>query len=852
MKKLCALLLFVLSAININAQPKQIGSVDSIDYAHPKEYTIAGINITGLRTKEPKVITLMSGLYIGQKIRIPGDATSDAIKKLWKVGFFDHVEIVLDKVIGNDAFLLIKLEERPSLSQFNFKGDATKSEKDDIREKIRFIKGKTVTDYLVENAKSEIRDFYIDKGYYHTKVDIVSKPDTTNPKVKSVFLTIMINKGKKVRVKDVVFYGNKVVKPGKLRRKMKETKSYRWYLFRGGKFLEDNYEADKPKLMEKYLTLGYRDARIAKDTFYFVSPNRVRIEITMEEGNKYYFRNITWFGNSKFRTGQLDTVLGIKKGDVYNQATLDQKLYNNPTGVDVSSMYMDDGYLFFQINPTETNIENDSIDMEIHMYEGKQAIINKVTVKGNTKTNDHVIYREIRTRPGQLFRRSDIMRTQRELAQLGYFNPETLGVNPTPNPQDGTVDIEYTVEEKPSDQLELSGGWGAGQLVGTLGVSFNNFSAKNFFKKGSWSPLPSGDGQKLSVRAQSSGVYYQSYNASFTEPWLGGKKPNSLSFSVFHNVQTNGQKKKVADSEGNKIANPLRAFIKITGTSVGFGKRLKWPDDYFSIYAEQYFGHYNLHNYTSVFTFGNGEANNIKTTFNLSRNSLSGNPIFPTGGSNITFSAMLTPPYSLFNGKDYTRISDQERYKFLEYQKYKFTTQWYMQLTNKRAPEGKEARNLVLRASYGFGILGMYNSKVGRSPFERFYLGGSGLTGFALDGREIIALRGYEDNSIAGLTNQGASVISKYTMELRYPISLNPQATVFALGFAEAGNAVDNLKQFQPFNVKRSAGAGIRIFLPMFGLLGFDYGWNFDKTPNNPQLYKGHFHFTIGAQIGEL
>lgn len=850
-KRILPLFVLAFFAFTTQAQIKSIGGTDSIDYLHPKDYTIAAIDIKGLRSLDKNVIKLMSGLYEGQKIKVPGDATADAIKKLWKAGFFDDVKIYQEKVIGTDVFLTIQLLERPRIGKIAYKG-FKKNELDDIREKIRLVQQKIVTDYLLANVKTQIKEFYIDKGYYHTDVEITSVVDSTS-KNKDVTLTVKVNKGKKVRIEDVVFYGNTVMKTGKLRRKMKETKRYRWYtFFNSGKFLEENYEADKPNLLTKYLSLGYRDARVAKDTFYFVSPNRVKIEITMDEGKKYYFRNISWLGNSKFRTGQLDTILGIKKGDTYDQSVLEQKLYMNPSGIDVSSLYMDDGYLFFQVNPTETNVENDSIDMEIHIYEGKQAIINKVTVVGNTKTNDHVIYREIRTRPGQLFRRSDIMRTQRELSQLGYFDPEKLGVTPTPNPEDGTVDIEYKVEEKPSDQLELSGGWGAGQLVGTLGVSFNNFSARNFFKKGSWQPLPSGDGQKLSIRAQSSGVYYQSYNASFTEPWLGGKKPNSLSFSVFKNVQTNGQKKRIKDSEGEKIANPLRADINITGVSMGFGKRLKWPDDYFSVYAEQYFGHYNLHNYTSVFTFGNGVANNIRTTLNLSRNSLQGNPIFPTGGSNIVFSAMLTPPYSAFNKKDYTAISDQERYKFLEYQKYKFTTQWYMQLTNKRAPEGKEARNLILRASYGFGILGMYNKKVGVSPFERFYLGGSGLTGFALDGREIIALRGYQDNSIAGGSNQGAAIISKYTMELRYPISLNPQATVFALAFAEAGNAVDNMKQFQPFNVKRSAGAGVRIFLPMFGLLGFDYGWNFDKTPNNATLYKGQFHFTIGAQIGEL
>jgi outer membrane protein insertion porin family len=830
---------------------KQIGTNADVNYANPSEYTLAAFDVKGLKSLDKNVIKLMSGLYEGQKFKIPGDATADAIKKLWKTGFFDNVQLYLEKTVGNEAWLYFEVIEKPRLSKFSLKG-VKKTEADDIREKIRLVKQKIVTEYLLANTKTLIKEFFVDKGYYNVNVEILSEVEKDS-KNKDVILTIKVDKGSKVRIQDVEFFGNTVIKSAKLRRKMKDTKRYRkWNIFNGGKFLEENYEADKPKLLEKYLQLGYRDARIAKDTFYFVAPNRVKIDITMDEGRRYYFRNISWLGNAKFRSGQLDTLLGIKKGDIFNQALLEQKLYMNPSGIDISSLYMDDGYLFFQVNPTETNVENDSIDLTINIYEGKQAIINKVTVVGNTKTNDHVIYREIRSRPGQLFRRSDIMRSQQELSNLGYFNPEKMGVTPTPNPAEGTVDIEYRVEEKPSDQLELSGGWGAGQLVGTLGVSFNNFSAKNFFKKGSWQPLPSGDGQKLSIRAQSSGVFYQSYNFSFTEPWLGGKKPQSLSFSMFRNIQTNGQKKKIEDADGNKINNPARAYIMITGTSVGFGKRLKWPDDYFNIYLEQYYGNYNLKNFTSVFTFGNGMANNIKTTFNISRNSLKGNPIFPTGGSIVNFSTILTPPYSLLNGKNYEGITDQERFKFLEFQKYKFTTQWYMQLTNKRAAEGKEARNLILRTSFGCGILGMYNKKVGLSPFERFYLGGSGLTGFALDGREIIALRGYQDNSIAGVRGQGAAMIAKYTMELRYPISLNPQATVFALSFLEAGNAVDNIKQFNPFSVKRSAGVGVRIFLPMFGLLGFDYGWNFDTTPNNPQLYKGKFHFTIGAQIGEL
>ncbi len=843
------------SIVAQNPQQLVLGAEDKIDYSNPKEYTIGGIEIIGIHSLDRNVIKFTSGLSEGQKIRIPGDAIGDAIKKLWKQGFFDDIKVNITKIIGNDVFLQIDLLEKSRLSKFTFKG-VKRGEADDLRTKVRLIHGKIVTDYLLGSVKNTIKAFYVDKGFYNTTVEIIQETDNAS-KNKDVLLTIIVNKGKKVRIQDVEINGNTVIPDWRLRRKLKETKAYRWYnVFNSGKYLEENYEKDKPKLLEKYQTLGYRDARILRDSVYFVSPERVKIKIDIDEGHKYYFRNITWMGNSKYRSGQLDTILGIKKGDVFNQSILDQKLYMNPSGYDISSLYMDDGYLFFQLNPSEVNVENDSIDMEIRIYEGKQAIINKVTVIGNTKTNDHVIMREIRTRPGQLFRRSDIIRTQRELSQLGYFDPEKMGVTPSPNPANGTVDIEYKVEEKPSDQVELSGGWGGGRVIGTLGVTFSNFSARNFFNPKAWAPLPSGDGQRLSIRAQSNGLFYQSYNLSFTEPWLGGKKPNSLSFSVFHNIQTNGQTKYVKDEEGRKMANPSRQHINITGVSVGFGKRLKFPDDYFSFYAEEYLGRYTLHQYSSVFTFADGISNNLKTTLSLSRNSLSGNPIFPTGGSNMTLTAAVTPPYSLFSNKDYSKLSDQEKYLFVEYQKYKFTTQWYMQLTNQKAAEGKEARNLVLKTALGFGVLAPYNNKVGTSPFERFYLGGSGLTGFSLDGREVIALRGYSDQSISGADGRGCSIISKYTAELRYPISLNPQATIFALGFVEAGNATQNFRDFNPFQVKRSAGVGVRIFLPMFGLLGLDYGWGFDKIPYSTDAGngngKGQFHFTIGAQIGEL
>lgn len=850
LKKYFAILLLLCSH-TIFAQTGSTNGDTGVDYEKPKEYIIGGIEVDGSEYTDKNIIRLLSGLTIGDKIQIPGDKISQVIKSLWKQGLFEDVQVYLTKVIGNDAFIKIAVVERPRLSKFSFRGNIKKGDADDIRNKIRLIKEKVVTDYTVGYVKNTVRDFYMNKGYYNVKVDVTSEPDKT-AKTPHVTLFINIDKGKKVRIQNLHFYGNTIVPSWQLRRKMKDSKPFRLYNpFNSGKYLEENLAKDLPTVLDKYNSKGYRDARIRKDTVYFVKKNRVNIDVYIEEGNKYYFGNITWLGNAKYRSGQLDTILNIKKGETFDQSLLDQKLYMNPNGFDISSLYMDDGYLFFQITPQEVNVHNDTIDIEIRLYEGKQATINKVTVSGNTKTNDHVIYREIRTRPGQLFRRSDIMRTQRELSQLGYFDPEKMNVVPTPNPADGTVDIEYKVEEKPSDQVELSGGWGGGQLVGTLGVSFNNFSMRNIFKPHSWSPLPTGDGQKFSIRGQTSGLYYQSYNMSFTEPWLGGKKPNSLTFSLFHSQFTNGQKKYSVDSEGQKIPNPARQSMQITGGMLGFGKRLKVPDDYFSLFADISYNYYTLDKY-SYFIFRNGYANDLNFKFNLSRNSVDA-PIFPKNGSNFSFMAQLTPPYSLFNGKDYTNLAPSDRYRFIEYQKYKITAEWFTQLTNKRASEGKEARNLVLRTKIGFGLLGMYNSKVGVAPFERFYLGGSGLSGYQnYVAREIIALRGYTDNSLSSST--GDPLVSRYTMELRYPISLNPQATIFILGFAEAGNSWAKYKDFNPFQVKRSAGVGLRVFLPMFGLLGLDYGWGFDNVPGNPNVGngKGQFHFTLGAQLGEL
>ncbi|HRG60185.1 MAG TPA: outer membrane protein assembly factor BamA [Bacteroidia bacterium] len=802
------------------------------------EYEIGGIVVYGTDYLDKNVIILSSGLAVGDKIFVPGESITKAIKSLWDLNLFSDISISAEKVTGKTIFLSINVEERPRLTKFSFKG-VKKGDADDIREKIKLNRGKIVTDNLIVTSKNTIKEFYVDNGYLDVQVDVTQTVDTSAQN--GVILLFKVDKKKKVKIEKIYFEGNKNMVASKLKRTMKETKEKHWYnIFKASKYIEENYESDKEKIIAKYNAKGYRDAQIEFDTVYNSNPGLISIKIKINEGPKYYFRNISWVGNSKHSTAELNALLGIKKGDIYSQAVLDARLYMSQDSRDVTSLYMDDGYLFFQIQPTEVLVEHDSIDIEMRIYEGKQATINKVTVVGNTKTNDKVILREIRTKPGQLFSRADIIRTQRELAQLRYFNPEKLGVNPKPNPVDGTVDIEYVVEEQASDQLELSGGWGANRLIGTLGVSFNNFSAKSMLKPHAWRPVPAGDGQALSVRAQTTGRYYSSLSASFTEPWLGGKKPNSFSTTIYHNRQ---------NQTGLAYNDPLRQTLFITGISFGLGKRLKKPDDYFTLFQELNIANYQLRNFRGTFTFSDGQALNASYKIALSRNSID-QPIYPRTGSQVTTSFQFTPPYSKLrndslNASDYyTRVTDNLR--LVEYYKYKFTTTWYLPLDR--------AKKLVLMTKLGFAYLGAYNKNMGFSPFERFYLGGSGLTGFALDGREIIALRGYVDQSVGNTFGTGSVVINKYSLELRYPLSLNPSATIYVLGFADAGNAWVNYKKYNPFDVVRGAGAGVRVFLPMFGLLGLDYGWGFDKVDNraNNGNGKGQFHFTIGANIGDL
>ena len=828
MKKYKYVIIILLMPSLAEAQFSINTGLEDISYSNPKEYEIGGITISGINYFNPATIRAISGLAIGDRIKIPGDKTTKAIRKLWDQKLFADIELKATKIEGDKIFLDLHIIELPRLSKFKFTG-VKKGKQKELREEIELIRGKVVTENLLINTKNTVTSYFVKKGFLDSEVSITQENDTSA--ANNVILTINIDRKKRVKIKDINFIGNYAIKPGKLRRSFEETKRSRIYnIFTTSKYIPHNYNTDKPVIVAKYNEKGYRDAKIEFDTVYRVSDKRVSIDITVLEGNQYYFRDIKWVGNTVYSTKVLNRILDIKKGEVYNKKTLDARLFMNQKGRDVSSLYLDDGYLFFQVNAVEVKIENDSIDFEMRVYEGKQARINRIIIIGNDKTNDHVIRREIRTFPGELFSRSDIIRTQRELMQLGYFNPETMGVNPKPNQENGTVDIEYIVEEKPSDQIELSGGWGGGRVVGSLGVSFNNFSARSFFKKGAWRPLPAGDGQRLSLRASSTGLGFQAYSLSFTEPWLGGRKPNSLSVSLNHTNFTN-------------TSTEFTQSFKSYGISLGLGRRLKFPDDFFTLYNEASYQYYVMENY-NVLGFADGFANNLSFKHVLSRNSTGPSPIYPTTGATTTLTLQHTLPYSWFrpSGTDYAAMTLQEQNLFVEYHKWKFQTSWFSQLSH-----GKRA--FVLNTKAGFGYLGSFNKELGTSPFERFYLGGDGLTGFNQTvAREIIALRGYGAGDLS--PSSGATFVTKYTAELRYPFSLNPSATIYGLVFGEAGNSWDDFGEVNPFEVYKSAGMGIRIFMPMFGLLGLDWGYRFDDIPGrtDPNSHT-EIHFSIGGSI---
>ena len=818
------LLLLIFGSGRLFAQINSEDNLNNISYERPVEYEIGGVTVQGTQNLDKNAIVTLSGLTLGDKIMVPGEDLSKAISKLWDQNLFTDIQIDVSQIEENTIFLVIKLQELPKLSKFAFKG-ISKSETDNIRDKIDLVRGEIVNENLINNTKHIIQKYFEDKGYLNTTVEI---DQNTDPSIVSgIILDININKGDKIKINQINIFGAQAFSEKKLKRQLKETKEKKFFrIFKTSKFIQESFEEDLEQVIALYKEKGYRDARIIKTEKRDHTKKTLDLDIIIEEGIQYYFRDIDWLGNTKYKSEYLDQLLGIQSGDLFDEKMMNERLQMSMSGTDISSLYMDDGYLFFNIDPVEILVEEDSIDFEIRIYEGKQATINKVTVVGNTKTNEHVIMREIRTKPGELFRRSDIIRSQEELNRLNYFNPQTLGVNPKPDPQTGNVDIEYSVEEKPSDQIELQGGWGAGRMMGTFGVTFNNFSVKNILDKSTWSPLPSGDGQRISLRASSNGSYYQNYSFSFTEPWLGGNKPNSLTFSAYHSIQDYS----TAEQDNR---------MDITGINIGLGKRLKWPDDYFSMSQSISFQKYDLKNRTLVTGFDNGISKNLTYKVVLSRSSVF-DPVFPKTGSKFTFTGDFTPPYSLFNDKDYANMTLKEKYEWLEYYKIKLNGTWY----------ANPFADLVVKAHSEFGLLSAYNSDIGIPPFERFYVGGSGLTsGYNLNARETVGLRGYNDGMVSNHLEGGASIYSKYILELRYPLSLNPSSTIYATAFAEAGNAWGQFNDFNPFQVKRSMGMGVRIFMPMFGLLGFDFAYGYDPLPGTLEKSGWQTHFSIGQQF---
>lgn len=824
-RNLLLILAFIGMSLSTFAQVSLNKDLETISYSNPKQYILGGVTVSGTKHLDHSTLVQISGLEIGKLITVPGDDLTRAVEKMWDQGLFSDVQIEATKVQGNSLFLNFYLEERARLSKFRFSG-IKKSDIDNLREQIKLVRGKIITENLLTNTKNIIRSYYVEKGFLNVEINISQEDDPNTPN--HVILVIKITKGERVKISDISFEGNTVFTDKKLKRLMKDTKEKHFYrLFKASKYLEDAYKNDKNNIIASFNEKGYRDTEIISDSVWMNEEGMLSVHIKIKEGNPYYFGDIVWVGNAKYSNQELDALLGIEKGDVFNPTTLQTRLLGSPDSRDIHSKYLDNGYLFSQVTPIETEVRNDTIDLEVRIYEGQQARVNRVTVVGNTKTNDHVVMRELRTKPGDLFNRSLIMRSQRELATLNYFDPEKLDIDVQPDPQNGTVDLTYIVSEKPSDQIELQGGYGADRIIGTFRVSFNNFSAKKMFQKGAWRPLPSGDGQRLSLSASSNGLYYQSFNASFTEPWLGGKKPNALTIGSWHSIQSNGL----------ELDDEDRQTMKITGFTVGLGKRLQWPDDFFTLYQNISLENYNLDDWENYSSLGSGTAYNYSYSFALGRNSVD-QPTFPRRGSNMKLSVQLTPPYSLFDGvDDYSEMTDAEKFKWVEYHKWNIGANWFTSLADK----------LVLKTNLEYGMLGMYNSEIGLSPFERYYLGGDGLSGYAMDGREVIALRGYANGSMS--PTSGATLYTKYTTELRYALSLNPQSPIYALAFLEAGNSWDMFKHFDPFNVKRSAGVGIRITIPMMGMMGVDYGYGFDEIPGNPDANKGQFHFSINQQF---
>lgn len=848
--KYIILLLATLSMSAVSARAQVVvggGDGYDLDYLTPKTYEIGGITFEGAENFDTRVVQLVAGLQVGDKIKLPGDKVSAAVENLWKQGMFEDVQIRVTRIQGSIVFLKIVLKERPRLDKFAFTG-VKKGEADKLKEQIKIVTGDVVTENLLRTSSNKIKTFYIDKGY--TRVEVI--PTTEADSLGRLTVTFNVKRGKEVKIDSLIFEGNERICDFKLENKMEKTHDVHyakyWYkpwriitkgFWKKSRYIESDFREDLDNVIAYYNEQGFRDARIVSDTVWDVpqdelkisdkkkqKQDRLKVKVKVYEGEKFFFRNITFSGNTVYSDEVLARSLRIKKGDPYNRKTLEQNLTYNPSGTDITSLYMDNGYLFFRATPVEVAVEGDSIDIEIRIVENKQARIRNVWVEGNTITNDKVIMRELHTRPGDLFSRDAMMRSYRELVTLGYFKQEKISPEPRPNEKDGTVDIVYKVEEGSTSTLNLQGGYGSGMVIGQIGVQLNNFSVRNIFNKDAWAPLPAGDGQKLGINAVTNGRAYYAISASFTEPWLGGHRAQSLTGTIYHNLYSNGLYYKKED------ANYFS--LQITGAGVSFSRRLKWPDDYFVASHGITYKHYVLNNYTlNSGLFTNGIANDISYGFTLSRNSLD-SPIYARSGSEVSISTYITPPFSLMNGKDYSSATNQEKFKWLEYYKVNLRGSWMLNLVG----------DVVLSTRFRFGFMGYYNKDIGYSPFGRYVVGGDGLSSWNFDGREVIPLRGYQNNSIGASQDGGGSVFDRFTLELRQPIVEGSSATIWVLGFLEGGNCWSDFSQFQPFKMYNSAGVGVRLFMPMIGLIGVDWGYGFDGSTGGSQ-----FHFSIGQSL---
>ena len=862
--RLICVLAFSFAGLTAVAQEvKNTSEPVEIDYDVPQKYIVGGVTVEGNHYFNPQQIISLTGLQKGMEVTVPSDDLSSIVTRLWMQRYFEDVALEIDHLSenGDSAYFKILIEERPRVSRWLYTG-VKKGEKKELEERLNLRRGGEFSDYVAKTSVGIIKRFYSEKGFLNCDVDVQVQKDSIIKN--AIRVNFAVDRGEKVKIRDINFEGNDGVSDFKLARSMKKTKSKKIYnFFNSKKFNEKEYPNDKQNMISKFNEAGYRDARIVKDSIYYVAPNRLGIDFKFDQGKKYYFRNITWTGNSVYSTEQLNEILNISKGEPYDMVTMQKRLFGGgkQNEYDVSKAYRDNGYLFFSVTPVELNVQGDSVDVEMRISEGKQATLNNIIINGNDLTNERVVRRQIFTRPGYLFSQTDFERSVREIASLGQFDPEAIanpatGYSILPNSLNNTVDLVYNVTEKPSSQLELSGGWGMNTFVATVGVSFNNFSTRRLFDKTAWRPVPLGDAQNLSLRFQTNGTYYTSLIFGFTEPWLTQKKPTSLNLQAYYTRQTDSYLA-LGILSNDKV-------MQVYGFSAGIGTRLKWPDNYFTFYNGLSWQVYDLKNWINgYFMFNDGRSHNLSYTASLNRTSTD-QQIYPRSGSIFSASMQITPPYSLFRKKDFGTLDDngnparvasykdidydlwssKDRYKWIEYHKWKVSAEMYTKVIG----------DFVIMSRAQFGYLGYYNRRWGYSPFEGFRVGGDGMSGYDTYGADVIALRGYENYSLTPWeatpynTNgyYAGNVYDKFTMEFRYPVILQPQSTIFVLGFLEGGNCWSDIKNFNPFQIKRSAGVGVRVFLPMIGLLGIDWGYGFD---NPTKKDRSQFHFLIGQQF---